>query len=460
MFYAREEELKRLNDAYIAGGFSCVVIYGRRRVGKTTLIKEFIKEKPAVYFAAREASSSLNLKAFGRDILSALGKNPDENFFRDWSQAFDFIGDVARARRIILVVDEYPRLAENNEEVLAAVRARIETGFGNGRLFLILCGSKLSFMEKQTLDSKNQIFGARFFRLNVKPFSYFDSRPFLTGYTKTEQGIFYGFTGGAPGYLNKIDKEKTVRENIVDLFLTEDGYFFDEPSNQINRELREPSTYNEITAAISGGASRLNEIAEKCEIESNKCAKYINSLMALGIVKKENPVTETGGKKSIYLLDDQMFRFWYRFVFPNLSAIAAGRGEEVFDRDVAPNIDEFMRLPFGEICKQYLMSLSEKDALPLQVKKFGRWWGSNLPKKRYEEIDVMALRGNAAIYCECVWADEPMGVDALISLKERSELFSFNGAWFFLFAKNGFTEELVNEAGKDDKIRLIRFEDK
>jgi AAA+ ATPase superfamily predicted ATPase len=241
--------------------------------------------------------------------------------------------------------------------------------------------------------------------------------------------------------------------------LTTSGRLYEEPANLIKQELRDPSTYNGIIEAIAGGASRLNEIATKCGIESNKCAKYLNSLIILGLVKKEIPVTETKSKKSIYLLDDQMFRFWYRFVFPNMSVITAGLGENVYDHDVDPHLNAYMGLAFEEICKQYLLTEAKRDISPFFMRKIGRWWGNNPKRKRQEEIDILAFYGDSALFGECKWTNALVDIDTLMNLRERSGLFHYKDTWFYLFSKAGFTNRLIHEAKNHENVRLVRFED-
>jgi len=203
----------------------------------------------------------------------------------------------------------------------------------------------------------------------------------------------------------------------------------------------------------------LNEIATKCGIESNKCAKYLNSLMSLGIVKKELPITETASKKSIYLLEDMMFRFWYRFVFPNMSGIISGLGKAIYEYEVKESLPAYMGLVFEEICKQYLMEEAKKNALPFFTVKMGRWWGNNPREKRQEEIDILAYRKDSALFCECKWTNAPVDIQVLNDLEAQSGLFFYQNKWFWLFAKTGFTERLINEAKKRGNVRLIRFED-
>jgi AAA+ ATPase superfamily predicted ATPase len=460
MFIGRNTELKKLNEMYDSNQYECAVIYGRRRVGKTTLIKEFIKDKKAVYFLAREADGLVNLTGFSNDVYSVTAKELKGNsFFRNWERAFDYIYNIAKNERFILVIDEYPYLADGFRAISSILQAHIDNQLKDSKLFLILCGSSMSFMENQVLGYKSPLYGRRTAQFKITAFNFFESSLFLDVFEKEEQAVLYGVTGGIPEYLIKINPNKSVRENIVELFLTPHGHLFEEPSNLLKQELREPATYNGIIEAIAGGASRLNEIATKCGIESNKCAKYLKSLISLGIVRKEIPVTESLSKRGIYLLDDMMFRFWYRFVFPNMSGIVSGLGDIIYEYEVQENLSAYMGLIFEEICKQYLIEEAKKNNLPFLMGKIGRWWGSNPKEKRQEEIDILAYRKDNAIFGECKWTNALVDIDVLTDLQAQSELFQFKKSWFWLFAKKGFTDRVIREAESQDNIHLVVFEE-
>jgi AAA+ ATPase superfamily predicted ATPase len=461
MFIGRSTELKKLNEMYASDSFECVIIYGRRRVGKTTLIKEFIKDKHAIYFLAREADGGVNLTGFSKDVYAVTAEELRGNaFFSDWEKAFDYLYQISKDTRLILAIDEYPYLAGGHRPLSSIIQAHIDNHLKDSKLFLILCGSSMSFMEKQVLGYKSPLYGRRTAQFKIMPFDFFESLPFLEGFNKEEKATLYGFAGGIPEYLNKINPAKTVRDNIIDLFLTPSGYLYEEPSNLLKQELRDPSTYNGIIEAIAEGASRLNEIATKCGMESNKCAKYLASLIALGIVKKEFPVTDSAtSKKSIYRLDDLMFRFWYRFVFPNMSGIASGLGEAIYDFDVEDKLSAYMGLVFEEICKQHLLGEAKQNALPFFVGKLGRWWGNNPKERRQEEIDILTFRKESALFCECKWTKAPVDIDVLDELRAQSALFSYTRTWFWLYAKTGFTDRLTQEAEALDNVRLIRFDE-
>ena len=461
MFIGRDAELGKLGEMYRSDRFECAIIYGRRRVGKTTLIKEFIRDKKAVYFAAREADGMLNLNGFSNDVYSATAKELAKNaFFSDWERAFDYIYQISKDSRIVLAIDEYPFLAGGYRPISSILQAHIDAQFEDSKLFLILCGSSMSFMENQVLGYKSPLYGRRTAQFKIMPFSFFEALPFFEQFPKKEdKAVLYGITGGIPEYMSKINKTKSLSENIIDLFLATSGTMFEEPSNLLKQELREPSTYNGIIEAIAGGASRLNEISTKCGLENNKCAKYLKSLMSLGIVKKELPITDTSSKKSIYHLDDLMFRFWYRFVFPNMSAIVSGLGGALFDSEISEELPAYMGLVFEEICKQYLMEEARKNALPFLPGRVGRWWGNNPREKRQEEIDILAYRKDSALFCECKWTNAPVDIDVLSALVSKEGLFHYNRTWFWLFSKSGFTDRIIAEADKRKNVRLVSYDD-
>jgi AAA+ ATPase superfamily predicted ATPase len=460
MFIGRETELEKLNEMYESGNFECAVVYGRRRVGKTTLIKEFINDKRAVYFLARQADSTVNLTGFSNDVYAVTAsENAKNSYFSDWEKAFDYINTVSQKERLVLVIDEFPYLAEEFRPISSIIQAHIDNNLKDSKLFLILCGSSMSFMEKQVLGYKSPIYGRRTAQFKVLPFTFFEALPFFKNFKNEDKAVLYAITGGIPEYLNKINPKKSVRDNIISLFLTPSGHFFEEPDNLLKQELRDPSTYNGIIEAIADGASRLNEIATKCHIESNKCGKYLTSLISLGIVKKEIPVTDTTSKKSIYLLDDMMFRFWYRFVFPNLSAVVSGLGEQLYDTEIAESLSAYMGLAFEDICKQFIILEAKKNRLPFLIGKIGRWWGNNPKEKHQEEIDILTFRGDNALFCECKWTNSLVDIDVLRDLIKQSELFSYKQNYFWIFAKKGFTKRIIAEAEKLDNVRLVNFEE-
>lgn len=459
MFVGRKRELEKLNKMYGSSQFEFAVLYGRRRVGKTTLIREFIEGKPAVYYMAVEGTKRENLAGMSRALLERSRLSAATPEFRDFEALLDHIDALARSgERLIIAIDEYPYLAASYPAISSMLQSHIDQCWKDNRLFLILCGSSMSFMEEQVLGYKSPLYGRRSAQFKIHPFTFWEARKMLENYSPEQQAILYGVTGGIPEYLSRVDTNLGVDENVIQLFFEESGRLFEEPGNLMKQELKEPMTYHSIIAAIAGGASRLNEIATKTGLESSGCSNQLSSLISLGIVKKETPITEPEtGRKTLYRLSDSMFLFWYRFVRPNVSSIIRGVGERVYDALVKPQMSDFMGNVFEEICKQYLFLPEIYKELPFPLGDVGRWWGNNRKKKRQEEIDIMSVVEDKALFAECKWRNEKVDVEVINTLIERGELFHYLEKHYFVFSKSGFMENALEYARQNSKVHLVDF---
>lgn len=247
MFVGRDRELKKLETLYEQREFQFVIFYGRRRVGKTTLMNEFLKDKKSVYYMAVEGTKSENLAGLSKALLSLKGEETALSAFPDFEAMLEYIDQLAKNReRIVIAIDEFPYLAASYPAISSMIQSHIDHCWKESRLFFILCGSSMSFMEEQVLGYKSPLYGRRTAQFKIHPFTYFEAKEMLSSYTNEEQAVLYGVTGGIPE--------------------------FDEPSNLLKQELRDPATYHSIISAIAGGASRLNEIATKTGLETSGCS--------------------------------------------------------------------------------------------------------------------------------------------------------------------------------------------
>ena len=460
MFYCREEELQTMNRRYEKGRFECIVIYGRRRVGKTALINEFCTGKPTVYFSALSASSQENLEALSKAIY--ICKNPDSPVaptYRSYEDALDEITAMAKQQRLVFVIDEYPYLAKAEKSFSSRLQHIIDHQWQNSQIYLILCGSSMSFMEYQVLGYESPLYGRRTAQFKIQALTYREMTRFHPNLSLQDQALLYGVTGGIPHYINKLDVEDNLDEALLENLFSTSSYLFEEPENLLKQELREPAIYNSVISAIAGGASRLNEIATKVGLESGVCTKYLKVLLDLGILKKETPITEKTGKKTIYMIDDNFFRFWYRFVPRNMSVISAGRMSLVYEQAVKKYYSDYMGLVFEKMCQEYLSRYAKN--LPILLSAVGQWWGTDSKTRKEVQIDIVGtpVEGSEYLIASCKYRNEKIGIDELELIQKYASVFRKDGVFhYFIFSKGGFTPTL-QEAGQRGEVTLLTLDD-
>lgn len=459
-FYCREDELRKLNKRYADDKFECIVIYGRRRVGKTALINEFCKDKPTVFFSALNTTGKENLEALSRAIMSF--ERPDMEIapeFRSYDAALDELTALARNQRVVFVIDEYPYLAKAKPAISAMLQHIIDHKWTESKMYLILCGSPMSFMEGQVLGKESPLYGRRTGQFKIEPLDYKETAVFHPNLSPEGNSLIYGITGGVPHYINKLDVRDSVDEALLDNFFDRSSYLYEEPGNLLKQELREPAIYNAIIKAIADGASRVNEIKTKVGEENSVVAKYLKTLIDLGIVKKETPITEKTGKKTIYLLADNFFRFWYRFVPSNMSAIDSGRISKIYQHSVKQYFPDYMGLIFEKMCQDHLLYYSED--LPIELSEIGQWWGKDSKKKKQIQIDIVGTpaEGKDYIIGSCKYRNEKIGMDELDLLREYAAVFGKGTNYhYYIFSKGGFTEGLL-QAQECGEVRLVTLEE-
>ena len=460
MFYCREEELRTMNNRYKKGHFECVVIYGRRRVGKTALINEFCKGKPTVYFSALNASSQENLEALSKAIYTC--QNSDSTSaptYRSYEDALEAITGMAMEKRLVFVIDEYPYLAKAEKSISSRLQHIIDYSWQDSRIYLILCGSSMSFMEYQVLGYESPLYGRRTAQFKIQALTYREITEFHPELKAADQALLYGVTGGIPHYINKLDVESNLDEALLDNLFSTSSYLFEEPENLLKQELREPAIYNSVISAIAAGASHSNEISTKVGLESGVCAKYLKVLLDLGILKKETPITEKPGKKTIYAIDDNFFRFWYRFVPRNMSVISAERMRLVYEQAVKHFYPDYMGLVFEKMCQEYLLRYA-KD-LPILLSNVGQWWGTDSKTRKEVQIDIVGVPvdGNEYLIGSCKYRNEKIGIEELELLRRYAAVFRQNGIFhYYIFSKGGFTPALL-EAEMQGEVTLLTLED-
>jgi len=323
---------------------------------------------------------------------------------------------------------------------------------------LVICGSSETVMEQETLGYESPFHGRRTAQMNLLPFSFFETKRFYSGFSPFDIAVIYGVTGGVPGYIGFMDPELPIEENIKRAFFDASSPLFEEPANFLRREVRDLTYYNAVLRAIATGCCKNSEISAAVGLETSACTAYLKNLASMKIVGKYTPVAEKIGKKTIYEIEDNMFRFWYRFVPANMSMIQIGNVEK-FWRSVAHEIPSFMTTVFEDICRQWVQQRNMAGRqFPAKFVEVGRWWGVNPVLKKDAVVPIIAYSDDDhALFGDCVWSNEPVGVDALTSLDERSRLFLYPNRYLYLFSSSGFSEECA-EAARRMGANLVVFE--
>ncbi|MCX8095705.1 MAG: ATP-binding protein [Caldisericia bacterium] len=453
MFIDREQELDYLEKSYRKEESQFIVIYGKRRVGKTELIKQFIKNKPHIYFLAQKISEYDNLKILGRLVGDFFNdKILKISGFLNWQLFFEYLNDKIK-NKIIIVIDEFPYLAEINKGISSIFQAGWDEYLKQKPIFLILCGSSIGMMEKEILYYKAPLYGRRTGQIFLKPFDFYNSSKFYPNLSFDEKINFYSITGGNPSYLLKFNEKKSLKENIKENLLTPQSELYNEVEFILREELREPRNYFSIIKAISLGKTKISEIINETGFQKSIIHKYLFVLEDLQIIKKEIPVTEKNplkSRKGIYKIEDQFFKFWFRYILPNKSLIEEGEIEKVLNLildDFNIFVSEVYESVAIDILKSYKYLFFDFD-------KIGKWWDKN------EEIDIVAFseKENKILFGEVKWTNKPIGINIFEELKRKSRLVDWNInkrlEYFCIFSKSGFTDELIKIA-KKEKIFLF-----
>lgn len=459
MFIGRERELKALDRLYASGRFEFAVIYGRRRVGKTALINQFIRDKNAIYFMGVESNARQNLENFSRSILEYHTGIETESSFLSFQAALEYVFRLSEKERLILAVDEYPYVARSSKSLASTLQLLIDRYKESSKLMLILCGSSMSYMEDHVLAYKAPLYGRRTAQMKIVPFDFEETCRYFQHFSDEDKALIYGIVGGTPQYLRQMDDALSVEDNIKNTYLNPASALFEEPENLLKQEVREPALYNAVITAIATGSTRMSEISGKVGEDTNVCSTYVKNLVSLGIIRKETPYGEKASRKAAYSIEDNLFRFWYRFVPENNSIIARGAADLAYKR-IEPFLPDYMGKVFEEICKQYLWKLLLAGRCPVRFSSLGRWWGNDPTEKCQAEIDILAQQDKTtALFGECKWTKEKIGLDVLDTLVKRSGLFPCRKKCFYLFARSGFTKGCIDKAKAMGNVTLIRYGD-
>ena len=476
MFIGREQELQFFEDKYNTLGGQLVVLYGRRRIGKTEVLREFAKGKPHVFYSCREITDGQQLVAFSERLLHA--DSPAAKYisvFADWEAAFKSVLELPTdGKKKLLIIDEFPYMCKGNPSIPSILQILWDEQLKNSDVMIVLCGSAMSFIEKKILAEKKPLYGRAtgIYKMTELPFS--DAIKFFPDYSDEDKLLAYSILGGIPHYLQQFNPALSLQENIIKNVLAKGCVLYSEVEFLIRQELREPSLYNTIIEAVALGNTQLNDIYTKTQFDKSKISVYLKNLIDLQIIEREFSVLsgtkeQAASSRGLYRITDNFFRFWFSFVFTNLSDLESGDAEGVYQYAVEPQLNDFASPAFETVCREFIRTKNRKGELPFRVSKLGRWWGKvNQPiltedgKTRLtavdSEIDIVAVDAKSKNYIlgECKFRNTMMDASDLERLKAKSS-FVKQGATvqYALFSKSDFTKSLTAQAQADASIRLF-----
>lgn len=424
-FIGRQRELDVLEDLYESGDPELFVLYGRRRVGKTELLQRFCEGRRAVYFLAAQVREKDNLRAFRDAMRDGLG-DPllDTINFPDWPSALGFAAERSRDERLVLILDEFPYLCESTKGLASLVQQFWDQRGKQSQLMIILCGSQVSFMEREVLAERSPLFGRRTGQRRLEPLVPSDAIHFHPAWSIEKRVLTFGLLGGMPAYLRRFRDDRSIEDNLMREILRPEGYLFDEVAFLLRTELSNPATYNSILAAIAGGADKVGDIALVVGVDSTTANKYLHTLRELRLVERMIPLTDPNplrSRRGTYRIADRFVAFHFRHVQPNLSLIQADRGARVYEQYIKPDLGRL----FDEARVDFVIEHLAREAaceLGSEVVEVGLHPGTairavgRLDDGRYVAAVVDPQEG------------EPARFTAAALRRERSELESATGA--------------------------------
>lgn len=478
MFVGREAELKFLHDKYEENKGQLIVLYGRRRVGKTETLREFCKDKPHVFYSCTKSTDRVQLSKYSRQIFKE--NIPAKQYiseFADWESALRAVIDLPYGnKKKLLIIDEFPYMCKGNPSIPSILQMLWDSELKDQNVMIILCGSAMSFIEKELLAEKNPLYGRATGIYKMSEMGFYDAIKFFPNYSAEDQLLAYSVLGGIPHYLRQFNPELSLAENIKKNILTKGCVLYSEVDFLLHQELRETPIYNSLIEAVALGNTKLNDISQKSLVDdTSKTSVYLRNLIELGIIEREFSVDSKTKEKAntnrgIYHLTDNFFRFWYAFGFTNLSQLEDGDVDGVYDFIIAPALHQFASLTFEDVCKQFVKELQRKNALPFRYSKMGRWTGKTTVRDKDSatgvrvaetEIDLLCIDKEEKNYLvgECKFKKVPFSyseyLDTTTKLSSAKDTTAF---YYALFSESGFDSKIVEEAKERKDIFLYNLE--
>lgn len=455
MFVNRIRELAFLEKRYASAQAEMVVLYGRRRVGKTELLRRFCEGKRHFFYVADLGTMETTLAEVAKRYGELFHNDPTSIHFANWDQAFKALARQATDERLIVVLDEFTYLLQTDAAFPSILQRLWDETLQQTQLMLVLSGSYIGIMEREVLAYQAPLYGRRTGQWHLQPLTFADTRLFLPGYGVPEQLRAFAVLGGVPAYLRQFTDRRPLLDNIEEAILSQGSFLYDEPRFLLQMELREPRVYFAILEAIAAGRVRQEEISKTVGVKGASLSYYLNTLRDLGLLERLVPVTEAEpahSRQGRYHLLDPFFRFWFRFVYRERVHLERGDTATV-RRAVESQLDALAGLAFEAVCRSWVWSQGDQGRIPFRPQQVGSWWDAQA------QIDVAAVNEEYLLLGECRWRSRPIGVDVLTELQQKvSRIPGTRHPVFVLFSRSGFTEALQTQAAAQG-VLLVGMEE-
>jgi len=437
-----------------------VILYGRRRIGKTTLINKFIQNKPAIYFLVTEESEVQNRNVFKQLVMDFTNNTYLEQLnVLNWDYLFNEIVNFPTNEKKIIVIDEFQYLGKFNNAFPSVFQRIWDTILSKENIMVILCGSLISIMESQTLHYESPLYGRRTAQIKLQQIPFIYYQQFYPNKNKYDLICYYAVTGGVPKYIELFHEQDNIYESIQKHVLSKNSFLYDEPNFLLSKEVNEIGSYFSILRAISMGNRKLSQISAILEVKQTSITKYLHTLINLDILEREVPITEDYPEKSkrgLYKLKDNFLCFWFHFVYPNVGYLETNHENFVLNRIKQSFIENHVSYVYEDICKEYIKyHLALNNPWNIQLSKVGRWWDTN------HEIDIIAYDpfGNDMVFCECKFWENKVGCNILYDLEEKSKYVNWKKenrkSYYIILSINGFSDDLIAMSQDRDDILLV-----
>ena len=451
MFYGREAERKKLNTLFHSDGQKISLIYGRRRIGKSELIKQVLKgtDLKSIYYECKQTTEQNNVDSLSELIGEAF--NFPKPAFENIENLLRFLFKSSEQKPLILVLDEYSYLRENVKGLDSILQSVIDSYKDTSKIKLIICGSYVDTM-KALLAKQNPLYGRIDLTINLKPMDYYDSALFYSDFSDEDKVRLFSVFGGIPYYNRLIDAQKSVRENIIDLIASPGARLENEVSMYLNSEISKITNANEVFEALAKGFSRYKDLLNQSNVSSGPAlVDILDKLIRMDVVAKEAPINdENNRKKSGYFISDNLSLFYYKYIFRNISRMNLMDSDIFYDKYIAVDFEtKYVPKIFENICRQYLIRKNRKGLMDEIFEKIGKYYYDDPIEKKNGEFDIVTLDDNGYIFYESKFRKDPITESMIQNEIRQVQQTGLKCYKYGFFSKTGFLCEQ-----KEDRILI------